>query len=62
MYELERQLIDILNKSNLPFEAKSYVLETIKVRIELACEQAKNKPIESEVKPDEQVSQSDNVG
>ena len=51
MFELEEKLIDILNASPLPYDAKFYVVQSIETKLMQAYEAAKKR--ESEVKPDE---------
>lgn len=52
MEELEKHIIEAINKSNLPYEAVRYVLKHILDVVDLQYQNALLKK-ESEVKPDE---------
>ena len=55
MFELEEKLIAVLNDSQLPLDAKFYVIQSIENKLLRAYEDAKKR--ESEVKAHEQVPQ-----
>lgn len=52
LFELENKIIELLNESGQPLDAKFYVLETVQARIEIAFREMKHQTSEQTASKD----------
>ena len=62
MFELEMKIVELINQSELPLEAKFYVVQAVTNKLKEAYNDAiRKQQIEKEAKPDEQMPHNDNM-